>query len=187
MKNQFDSLIKKAMRIAILLFVIRCFISADEISHDISAYTILGYAGEAIGVAALIMIIYEKWLWIVDPFVKIPYIAGDYKGIIKSGHDEKIRSASLAIKQSLLSVEVEMKTCESTSRSVTGGIEDVLNRPELIYSYLNEPNADVRDRSAIHYGTATFLLDKKGLLKGRYYTDRNTTGDMEFNKVKKYG
>lgn len=184
MKKQLDSLIKKAMWIAIILFVIRCFLSVGEIKQGASAYTIFGYAGEAIGIAALIMIAYEKWLWRFDPCVKIPYIAGEYQGTLKSGYDGKERSASLTIKQSLLSVEVLIKTAESASRSVTGYIEEILNQPELIYSYLNEPKANVRDRSAIHYGTATFLLDQSGSLNGKYYTDRNTTGDMEFNKVK---
>ena len=180
MKKQFDGLLRKAMWVAIILFAIRTAVSWGEVITGVSAYTIFGYAGEAIGVAAIIIVCYEKWLWRYDPFVKTPYIAGCYTGTLKSSYDHTQRTATLLIKQTFLTVDVTLRTEEGGSRTVSGSVEEILGTPELIYTYLNEPKAEVRDRSAIHYGTATFILDEKKHLIGRYYTDRNTSGDMDF-------
>lgn len=95
-----------------------------------------------------------------------------------STYDGKKRTVNLEIHQTLLSVEVLMKTDESISRSVSGAVAEVLGKPELIYTYLNEPQAGVRDRSSIHFGTATFIIDDNSQLTGTYYTDRNTNGDV---------
>ena len=183
MKKHFDGLLRKAMWVAIVLFVARAALSCRELQANFSLYSIFGYAGEAIGAAAIVIVCYEKWIWKFDPLIKIPYIAGKYEGTIKSSYDQVLRSATIQIKQTFLSVDVTLETEESGSRSVSGTIEDIFGSHELIYTYLNEPKAQVRDRSAIHYGTATFILVEKNHLKGSYYTDRNTSGDMDFLKV----
>lgn len=182
MKKQINSLITKGMWCAIILFVIRCLISFEEIKHGISAYLIWGFAGEAIGASALVMVVYEKWLWKFDPFVKTPKICGSYSGTIDSSFDSQQRKAFLTIKQTLLSVDIKLKTDESTSRAVSASIEEVFGENELVYTYLNEPKSKVRDRSEIHFGTATFVLDGSDHLVGKYYTDRKTVGDLDFHK-----
>ncbi len=173
----------RAMWCAIILFAIRCLISLGQIKKGINFYDLFGFAGEAIAIASLLMVLYEKKLWRYDPTVKIPYIAGMYEGTLKSKFDEMERTANLEIKQSMLSIEVLLKTDESISRSVSGTIEEIFGEYELIYTYLNEPKAKVRDRSSIHFGTASFVLDKVEQIQGKYYTDRKTIGDMEFQKV----
>ncbi len=185
MKKQFDGLLKKAMWIAIIMFVVRTAISWDDFKTAVSAYTIFGYAGEAIGVAAIVIVCYEKWLWRFDPFIKVPYIAGEYTGTLKSNYDRAEHQGIIEIKQTFLSIEASFKTEESRSRTVTGTIEEILGKPELIYTYMNEPSLSVRDRSTIHFGTATFVIDEKNHLIGKYYTDRGTSGDMIFMKVEK--
>lgn len=49
---------------------------------------------------------------------------------------------------------------------------------KLYYSYRSEPNALVRDRSPISYGTARLRTARNDLkaLKGDYWTDQKTTG-----------
>ena len=185
MKKQIDGLIHRTMWISIALFVLRALISWESVRAETDIYALFGFAGEAIGVAAIIMVCYEKWIWRVDPLVKIPYIAGKYKGSIKSTYNQEIKEASLIIKQSLLSVEVTLNTDESESRSISGSVEEVLGKPELIYTYLNEPTVKAKDKSSIHHGTATFIISDKRHLIGQYYTDRNTAGDMDFIKESK--
>ena len=53
MKKQFDALLKKAMWTAIILFVFRVAISWENFKIAASVYTVFGYAGEAISVAAV--------------------------------------------------------------------------------------------------------------------------------------
>ena len=183
MKKQIDSLVKKAMWVVVVLFVIRCAVSFEEIKTNPTVYSFFGYAGEAVGVAAILMVLYEKWLWRWDPLAGIPCIKGNYEGSITSTFDSTKRDASLAVKQSYLSVGITMSTSESESRSITASIESVSGVNRLVFSYQNDPKAEVRDRSQIHYGSAMFTLAEKDHLQGTYFTDRKTTGDLDFIKV----
>ena len=182
MNKQINSLLKKAMWVSIVLFGIRCAVSFEEIKTNPSLYSSLGYAGEAVGVAAILMVIYEKWLWRFDPFAGIPCIKGSYSGTIKSNYDSVVREASLQISQTFLSVRATMSTNESKSKSLAASIENVSGINELIFTYHNDPRAEHREGSPIHYGTARFALDEKDHLSGQYYTDRKTFGDLDFVK-----
>ena len=68
MKKRVDSLIKKAMWISILIFILRCIVSWNDLIKGVSAYDVFGYIGEAIGVAAILIMLYERWGWQWDPF-----------------------------------------------------------------------------------------------------------------------
>ena len=64
--------------ITIVLFVIRCLIDSSGIALAINqreylncSYSIYGYAGEAIGVTAIFMAVFNKWLWKKKPFLSI--------------------------------------------------------------------------------------------------------------------
>lgn len=183
MKNQVSSFIKKSVWLAIILFVIRCAITFQDIILGTSLYSLWSYAGEAIAVTTIIMLLYEKYLWKYDPFVKIPKLHRQYEGLFFSSYDGKERQATMTIKQTLLSIEVVMKTGESKSKSLSASIDNILGEYQLTYSYLNTPNAAVRDRSAIHYGTAMLCVDNPELLEGTYFSDRKTTGDIRFKAL----
>lgn len=59
-------------------------------------------------------------------------------------------------------------------------MDKVLDEWQLTYCYLNVPQANVRERSAMHYGTAMLCVENPEELKGQYFSDRKTTGDMKF-------
>lgn len=80
MKEQMDKLLSRGMWCSIILFALRCLYSKDEIINGLSIYNLWGFAGEAIGLAAILMIAYEKWIWRWDPLIKVPNINGIYKG-----------------------------------------------------------------------------------------------------------
>ena len=98
-----------------------------------------------------------------------------------STYDWIEREATLEIKQTLLSVNVVFITGESRSKSILSSIEKIEDEWQLTYCYLNVPKAKVRDRSAIHYGTALLCIENPEEIHGQYYTDRKTTGDMTFS------
>ena len=182
MKKRVDSLIKKAMWISILIFILRCIVSWNDLIKGVSAYDVFGYIGEAIGVAAILIMLYERWGWQWDPFVRDKSFKGIYKGKIISNYDNTERAATLEIRQTYLSIDVILTTDESTSRTVAAMVETILGVQELVYTYVNEPKAGFRDRSEIHFGTARLILSGEGSLSGNYYTDRKTTGEMIFAK-----
>ena len=99
---------------------------------------------------------------------------------------ENNKDIHLTIHQTFLWIQIIIETDESKSRSICGSfdIEKMRGRQHLIYSYLNEPNATVRDRSQIHYGTAMLEFNDTGdTLNGTYWTDRKSVGDMNLKKV----
>lgn len=181
MNEQLKNFITKYIWIVIVLFCIRCLISGEGLINNFSVYDIFGYSGEAISVATFIMLLYERVLWKYDPFNCTPVLYKSYSGTIISSYDNISRQSSLEIKQTLLTVKVICTTGESKSKSVCASIYELCGEKKLTYCYLSEPDALVRSRSPIHYGNAMLCVDNPKKLKGQYFTDRKTIGDMRFD------
>lgn len=184
MKNQQQKIINICVWSALILFTLRCVISWESILKGISLYDLFGYAGEAISVAVIFAGVYEKVLWRINPFENTPKLAKRYIGSLKSSYDHIERDATLEIKQTLLSVHVTLITKESKSKSLSASVDEILGEMQLTYCYLNAPKSEYRDRSEIHYGTATLSITNPMTLDGQYYTDRKTNGDMVFTAEK---
>lgn len=180
MEQQHNKLVKISVWTSIILFIIRCGFSWQNIVSEIVFYDLFGYAGEAIGGAAIITTLYETVLWRINPLDKTPRLHKKYIGVLKSSYDGIERTAQLEIKQTLLSVHIILVSDESKSKSISASIDDILNEPQLTYCYLNTPKSEFRYRSEIHFGTAALSLANPDKLTGQYYTDRKTTGDMDF-------
>ena len=181
MKEQLSRFVSKSIWVAIILFAIRCAISWKDLAENASLYNLYGFAGEAIGMTAILMAAYERFLWQFIPFEDVPVLRKVYTGTIKSSYDNLERKATLRIKQSLLSVHVTLITQESRSQSLSASIDEILGEKQLTYCYLNTPKSKVRHRNEVHYGTAMLCVENPNRLTGRYYTDRKTIGDMEFS------
>lgn len=183
MDKKYGKLIKIAMWIAIVLFIIRCIISWESIKASITAYELFGYAGEAIGLAVILTALYERKLWRYSPWEETPKLQAKYVGTLVSTYDNVMREGTLDIKQTLTTVSVIFSTKESKSRSLSASIDEIMGEKQLTYCYMNIPESKYRDRSAIHFGTAMLTISKEGTLKGQYYTERKNLGDMEFVAV----
>lgn len=166
--------------LALVFFVIRCLIAMPK-----NFYDVYSSIGETISITVIFACVYEKQLWRYNPFEKTPVLSKKYNGILKSSYDNIEREVSLQIKQTLFSIQIILTTGESKSKSISSSLDDILGEQQLTYCYLNTPNAEVRHRSEIHYGTAMICVDNPKVLKGQYFTDRKTTGDMVFNAVLK--
>lgn len=182
MKEQQKSFLTKIIWCAILLFAIRCVISGENLISNFTVYGVWGYAGESIAATILLMTIYEKWIWRFIPFENTPKLYKHYDGIFISDYDGSERTASLIITQTLLTVKITLITGESRSKSVSASIDTILGEKQLTYCYINTPDAMVRNRSQMHYGTAMLCIENPLEICGQYFTDRKTTGDMKFKK-----
>ncbi|MGX9355025.1 Cap15 family cyclic dinucleotide receptor domain-containing protein [Roseobacteraceae bacterium S113] len=119
----------------------------------------------------------------------MPNLNGSWPGEINSDWvDPQTRrtisaiQTHLAIKQSLFNISCVARTNEMTSYSISAGVERSLNDHviRLVYTYRSEPRPGVSDRSQIHHGTSILEFSKKPTwqLKGRYFTERSTTGEI---------
>lgn len=145
MSNQQKKFINICVWCAVVLFAVRCFLSWESILKGVSVYDLFGYAGEAIGIAVLLAGIYEKFLWRINPFESTPKLSKQYTGTFKSSYDQVERSASLEIRQTLLSVHVTLISDESKSKSLSASIDEILGEIQLTYCYLNTPKSAYRD------------------------------------------
>lgn len=190
--------IKKFMSISIwftvFLFLIRCVLSWADIKSLLETsnmlelcYNFYGFIGEAIGVSAIGMAIFNKvawkWLWL-RWMHDVPILAPKYNGKLKSDFDGTEYSGDLIVNQTFLSVSIQFKTNESSSSSVTATFSNINSVSYLIYTYQNEPRAEIQDRSAMHYGTAMLDVSNPMKLEGNYYTGRKTRGSMKFEAVR---
>jgi hypothetical protein len=140
-------------------------------------------------------IVFTKWLWkwplLQGWLVPFPNLNGVWEGRILStwvapgatGPMPPI-PALLVIKQSFTSISCVMQTGEMKSHSFAAAfrISDDDQVRQIIYSYFSDPNLTVQGRSPRHHGTAKLdIVDgRQPKLKGVYWSDRKTTGELEF-------
>jgi len=173
-----------------ILLLIRCFLSWVDVKylweggmHFNLCYTFFGFVGEAIGVAAIMMAIFNRWAWKwkwLRWMHNVPELSKTYTGTIVSDHDKITRDGNLLINQSFLAVTLQLKTDESYSRALTATFIELQSVQYLFYVYQNEPRAEIQNQSPMHYGTAMLNTTNPMLLEGNYYTGRNTKGSMSF-------
>lgn len=87
MKDGVEKFIKSTVWVAIIFFGLRCGVSWKSIVENISIYDLFGYAGEAVGLATVIMAAYERWLWRINPFETTPALKKIYTGKIVSSYE----------------------------------------------------------------------------------------------------
>ncbi len=141
----------------------------------------------------LILSLFIKWGWRWKIFrgwlVPFPDLNGTWQGYIKSNwKDSGTRKKSspipaiLSIKQTFGKISCVLRTAEMVSHSYVEGF--TLDRDkqirQLAYSYTSKPRPLVKERSTSHDGTIVFNLVGMPVtkLEGRYWTDRETTGEI---------
>lgn len=142
----------------------------------------------------LAIFLWKGWkiIWFKDWLVLVPNLNGTWEGVLQSdwinpATKEGIGpiTSVLTVKQSLFNMSCVLRTGEMTSYSISAGIERDLGShiEKLVYTYRSEPRPTVSGRSAIHHGTAIleFCTSPNWRLAGRYFTERNTMGELEFS------
>lgn len=194
MKNTEKDLLKIGLWLASIILIARCALSWNELKEITESkkifelgYTVLGYAGEAIGITTIMLLAFNKWAWKWKPIRylhKVPVLYNRYGGMLTSSYDEsKKYDCSLEIEQTYTSVSVRLKTKESKSDSIKATICEINGSKRLLYTYQNDPQATIQDRSAIHYGTAILYVDDIKNLEGNYFTGRKTVGTLVLHGI----
>ncbi|WP_324729086.1 hypothetical protein [Pseudomonas chlororaphis] len=158
--------------------------------------------GTVVGVIALIVTLFNKYLWSLRVFsgwyVKRPDLRGSWRVELKSGWlvpetgvlIEPVYGYAV-VRQTLTSLSLRLMTEESRSVLVAHCIEQQEDEALFKFTavYRNEPKIELQGvRSEIHHGS--FALEVHGCpvyeLQGHYWTDRGTKGSMRvFGRVKK--
>lgn len=189
MKTNLDIKFTAFISIFVFLFIIL-------IKGELSWNTLWSNISTAATVALAFRWVLYKWVWkwkflsVLEHFHGVPYLEGNWVGKYDSTgntntpFDRLTGDAELEICQpDILTLKFIRRSGESASRSygenIHRGDDGIV---QLRYSYLNEPNATVRPRSPISYGSTilNYSRARKEILSGSYWTDQKTTGTLEF-------
>lgn len=174
--------------VVIIVFVVGTWLKSRQI--DLGW---LKYFSAAVFVASLVLASYDVLIWRISFVQRIPGIPrcvrGTWKGTLTSfwvdpttGTRPAPKTAYLVVRQTASVVSVRFFTEESRSVSSFGRVQELDGSVALIYMYLNQPEMHVEYRSRMHHGSS--ILDISGVpairLRGRYWTDRDTKGEVDF-------
>lgn len=179
--NRTIKFLSKGLWLALILFVLRYLIWKFS-----SLYDFIGAAGEVISVTLFIMGLYCSCLWKYNPFEKTPKLIGTYNGIIEYNFDGKDsrKNVVVVIRQTLLSIKIQIKTNEITSNTIVGNLVEEMDEYILYYTYITNPKSKYSKLNPIQYGTCRLATSNPNNLVGVYWTSRQTIGDIELKRVK---
>jgi hypothetical protein len=149
----------------------------------------------AVLAAVVVLAAWEHWLWKWGWFQKIPKVrrnvSGTWKGRLASlwvdpetGEQIPAKDAYLVVRQTASTASVTLLTDESRSKSSLAVVSSLDGDASLDYAYLNKPDVHVDHRSHMHHGSTSLHITGRPAtrLKGRYWTDRDTKGELDFTK-----
>lgn len=131
--------------------------------------------------------LFDRYLWKISiaglKLSKIPNLSGDWKGYLKTSHENEEIDIIVNIKQTWSSIIIVLKTENSKSKSDVALI--LLSKSRLVYQYFNEPSFSSPEALNKHYGTALLDYEENDILEGYYFTDRDRKnyGDIHLEKI----
>lgn len=179
MEERIKKLIKPIVGVAIVVFGVSCLINKPESFSDFCEY--IGYAVTA---DSILFIIYYKWAWKWIPWNRPPLLKSKYNGVINYCYNgvDGCKPIEITITQTWLSLKIETKTDINSSVSVSSSFSEEYGQKVLYYTYVTNPSAKVIEQNPIQIGTCRMVLnDDNTCLSGKYWTMRQTIGDIEWN------
>lgn len=181
-------LIRFTAGVVILLLSGLTYLNTGEVETEY-----LRYFSASVFVATLLLGLYDnivwRWGW-VQLIPGVPRsIRGTWHGTLKtlwldseSGQPLPDKDAYLVVRQTATQLSTRLYTDESSSASSTGALVVNDGTVKAAWLYLNTPDASVEHRSRIHHGsTVVDVIGKPAQrLRGRYWTDRDSKGELEF-------
>jgi len=147
----------------------------------------------SVWVTLSLLLLWDRLVWRLPWLQRFPGvprdIGGTWRGTLtsfwidpKTGQRPEPKTAYLVVRQRATSVSAVLLTDESRSKSTVAVVSDDGTVASFDYMYVNRPDSRVEHRSRMHHGSTS--LDIVGRpatrLRGRYWTDRDTKGELEF-------
>ena len=148
----------------------------------------------AVGVVILLLFAFDHWLWRIPLLARVlhcPLLRGTWRGQLRSTWKDSTTSQGiepidvfLVVRQTYSTISQRLMTKESSSRSLVASLEVSRDEvPTLSSMYQNVPDLLKQGRSRIHHGA--LMLEVQGnpanRLKGYYWTDRDTKGEVSLD------
>lgn len=163
------------------------------LSGEVPKASWLRYYSLAVTLAMIGLLLWEHWIWRWRIVQRIPKVArsirGTWQGTLtsqwidpKSGVSPPPKTVYSVVRQTASTTKLMLVTNESTSKSSIGELTHSDGSWYFTYIYLNEPELSFEDRSRMHHGSASYTLVGSPVTRmgGRYWTDRNSRGEIQF-------
>jgi hypothetical protein len=143
--------------------------------------------------AAVALLAWDLWAWklpLIHKMTKRPLIKGLWRvelkphrgSVIPNGGNRGPIKAYITVNQSFWNLDITLFTKESSSesRAVFWDSDAKKSVSKLCFTYVNTPNMSESHRSIVSAGTCNLAVRKlkPKTIKGSYFTDRYTKGDM---------
>jgi hypothetical protein len=185
-KNRLASQVVVAIVVAV--FAVGAWVSGDEISPV--WFRLFGTAALAVTLA---WTAWDHRLWRLSWVQRTQQAPRDLRGtwegeLVSQWEDPDTgrrlppKTVYLVIRQTSSKVSATLLTDESASRSSLAMVSSIDGQAQLDYLYLNAPAVRFEHRSRMHHGSASLSVSgcPASRLVGRYWTDRETRGDLDF-------
>ncbi|WP_131732814.1 Cap15 family cyclic dinucleotide receptor domain-containing protein [Actinomadura formosensis] len=183
-------LIRVIVGVVVVVLFIQTWVQSGEPNFGLSKVF-----SAAVLAATVLLTLWDFWLWRLPLAQRIPgtprCIRGTWQGVLttfwvdpKTGTSPDPKKVYLVIRQSASHVSAKLLTNESRSSSAFATINLEDGSYELLYLYLNKPDSRYESRSRMHHGSTTLDLSGSPVrrMKGRYWTDRDTRGELDFTE-----
>lgn len=174
--------------LAIAAFVVQLLLMGVNVSVEWARAVSASFAIVGTGILAFDRLIWRAG-WLYGTFHHRPNLRGEWDVTIQSNFDDGsgqpvVRTGTMRVDQTFFDLDIFLETAESDGHVVAREFVRLgKNTPRLVAIYQNEPRANVRDQSPIHYGTMMLDFDepyrRPERLRGSYWTHRGTTGQIE--------
>ncbi|WP_437826682.1 hypothetical protein [Sorangium sp. So ce1153] len=139
------------------------------------------------GLSALLLL-WDAWLWrlgLLHPWpLSQPVLRGTWRGELTPAEGEPL-PIFLVVEQTFSTVKTRTFTAESRSASIAARLDEVDGDFLLAAIYRNEPDLRFQDRSRVHRGAVYLRVHgpRPTELRGCYWTDRATKGELHFERI----
>lgn len=183
MKSKMKYLLPKLISFSFCLWLLICFLFSKVFSVSFDLMNLLSHT---VFISVLLFLLYVNYIWKYDVFNDTPKIYGKYIGNIIYDYKEKEGKIEVEaeIKQTFLSTHVKLITKEMTSYSKVSEIIGEMGEQILYYIYITNPKNAFNERNPIKRG-ACILFIEDNELRGVYWTEKKSTGDIILKKVEK--
>ena len=187
---RYRTLVQTTASVVIAVFAVGIWSMGDAVKFEW-----LRFFSAAVLLSTLTLNLGDRWLWrlpLSQRIRSVPRdIRGTWRGTLTSLWEDpstrqrpEPKAVYLVVRQTASTVSARLFTNELKSHSTFGKVQTIAGEARLDYFYIGEPNPSVESRSRMHRGSTT--LDILGIrasrLKGRYWTDRDSKGELDFNQ-----
>lgn len=189
---KWNVLIRAIVAVAVLVFFVGTWVTGGR-----PDFGWLKFFSAAVLLATVVLTLWDVWLWRtrwVQLFPGVPRsLHGTWRGTLTSfwvdpttGKSPDPKTVFLVVRQKITRTSVVLLTDESTSKSSLADLVEVDGMYELHYLYVNRPDIRVEYRSRMHHGSTVLVVSGSPAkrLKGRYWTDRDARGELDFGDRK---